>query len=63
MFTPTKKSLEELWFEFIWKNWRWYFNKKWITQITYDNWIFYYFPQSIEDIQILIKLLTPPNNN
>lgn len=78
MFTPTKKSLEELGF----KQWNfWNYEYQWLhfkvkieitqswskfTQVSL-NYMWHqihqseFYPQSIEDIQTLIRLLSPNN--
>lgn len=75
MFTPTKKSLEELGFKII-DFWHWflatYETESWIADIEYNSldekWTKYvedkiylqvFYPDSIEDIQTLIRLLSP----
>ena len=74
MFTPTKEQLEELWFTtniygtYQLTIWEAPFD---VILTSYDWTLFIeltehrrkIYPQSIEDIQTLIKLLTPPNNN
>lgn len=66
-YTPTKEELEELGFI------EWFENKVLRThsgniyyEYLYDKWLFgqkMIYPQSLEDIKTLIKLLTPPNDN
>ena len=77
MFTPTKEQLEELGFKHSWnirKPHEWfivtdsvrirYFYNSWILETTEFSLIptlRAYQPQSIEDIQTIIRLLSPNN--
>ena len=68
MFTPTKKELEELGFEidvyYEWKFWYaftkvWpYIEYKWFKNM-WKVWMRQFYPESLEDIKTLIRLLTP----
>lgn len=58
MFKPTKEELEELWFKNFWE---WFYIQKNEEEsaITYSDWSFHVFPDSIEDIKTLIRILIP----
>lgn len=59
-FLPTKQQLDELGFQTLWESFFIQRDEE-TSAIVYRNWNFYVFPQSIEDIQTLIRLLSPNN--
>lgn len=72
MFTPTKYEIEELWFVSDWMHdfysgtyeiFNWYGIKyiEWYPECPFSIEQYWLYPQSIEDIQTLIRLLSPNN--